>query len=167
MKKPTISMIAAVGKNTLAIGKNNRLLWNLPDDLKHFKKVTFGHPVIMGSKTYESIGKALPGRLNIVVNQDVTYKCPDCVVENSIEKAMETAAKHDGNEIFIIGGGQVYKYSLPFADKLYLTLVESDEDGDTFFPDWKNFGEIVSEEKRTDEKTGLKYSWVEIVKKIT
>ena len=75
-------MIAAVGKNTLAIGKNNRLIWALPDDLKHFKKITSGHPVIMGSKTYESLGRALPGRLNIVVNPDASYQCPDCTLVN-------------------------------------------------------------------------------------
>jgi len=172
-----ISIICCIAKN-LAIGRKNQLLWHISDDLKHFKKITTGHPVIMGQKTYESMGKPLPNRTNIVLTQDPNFKAEGCIVCSSIPEAIE-AAKSAPNvilsdseeskapqtpEFFIIGGGSIYKQFLPLADKLYLTIVEdAPQDADTFFPDYTElFKTIVSDEPH--ESDGLKYRFVEIVK---
>lgn len=145
MKKPTISIIAAVGKNNRAIGKNNQLLWRLPEDLKHFREITSGHPIIMGLNTYRSIGRPLPNRTNIVLspnNDDI----PGVIVCHSLEEAISTAGAHDKEEVFIIGGGMVYASSIHLADRLYLTLVDDEAEGDTHFPDYSAFSKVKSEE---------------------
>ncbi len=141
MEKPTISIIAAVAENG-AIGKNNQLLWHLPDDLKHFKEITFGHPVIMGQRTFESLGKPLPGRLNIVLSKDGDYHPAGVTVCDSINKAVSIASRQDRKEIFFIGGGMVYEQAIKIADKLYLTIVDGNYDADTFFPDYSEFVKI-------------------------
>lgn len=128
-----ISMIAAMAHNRV-IGKDNQMPWHLPADLKHFKAVTLGKPVIMGRKTYESIGKALPGRLNIVITRDSTYKLDDAVVVNSPEEALTAAG--DCEEVMVIGGGNIYQTFLPRCDRLYLTFIDANIDGDTQFPDY-------------------------------
>ena len=138
MKKPIISIIAAVAENN-AIGKNNKLLWHIPDDLRHFKEITSGHPVIMGQRTYESLGKSLPGRLNIVLSTDSNFHPAGVVISHSIDDAIALASEKDDKEIFFIGGGQVYKQAIKLADKLYLTIVEGKYDADTFFPDYTMF----------------------------
>ena len=134
-KKPIISIIVAAATNNV-IGRDNTLIWHIPDDLKHFKKVTMGKPIIMGRKSYESIGRPLPGRRNIVISRSagtpVNENGPFFVP--SIEAAIEDAYTTGADEIFIIGGGEIYKQCLPMAQRLYLTRVEKEYEGDTYFP---------------------------------
>ena len=137
------NIIAVIGKNR-AIGKKNKLLWHLPHDLKRFKKITFGHPVIMGRITYESLGKPLPGRTNIVVTRNKDFKAPGCLVFDSLGKAI-SFAKNKDKEVFIIGGGKIYEQGIKIADKLYLTLVEDSPEADTFFPDYSGFKKKIFE----------------------
>jgi dihydrofolate reductase len=125
------SIIVAVSKNN-AIGKNNALLWNIPEDLKHFKEVTSGHTIIMGRKTFESIGHPLPNRRNIVITRDDSYTHDGIEVFNSLIRALDACKYED--EVFIIGGGEIYKQALPLVDKLYVTHVEKEFEADTFFP---------------------------------
>lgn len=125
-----ISIIVAMGKNRV-IGKNGKLPWHIPEDLKHFKKVTFGHAVIMGRKTFESIGRPLPGRRNIIVTRNASFRPAGVTVAHSVDEALSVAGAENA---FIIGGAELYQQSLDRADRLYLTLVEGEFDGDTFFP---------------------------------
>jgi len=158
-KIPIISMVAAIGKNTRALGRDNELLWRIPDDLKRFRRLTKGHPVIVGRKTYESIGRPLPDRPNIILARETDFEVPGCTVVNSFEDAIDEAKKLDQDEIFIIGGGQIYKQGMQFANRLYLTLVESDDEGDVFFPEYENkFKNVISSEDHVYE--GLKFSYV-------
>lgn len=158
-KSPKISIIVAAAEN-LAIGNNNQLLWHIPEDLKRFKQVTTGHPVIMGQNTYESIGKVLPGRTNIVLSKTRSFKDPDCHVFNSFKKAIEFAKKRENKEIFIIGGGQVYKQAINFADKLYLTLVKGNFKADTFFPDYSKFSKVIFRKKSRNKN--YEYTFLEL-----
>jgi dihydrofolate reductase len=133
-----ISIIAAIGKNR-ELGLNNKLLWHLPDDLKNFKELTTGHTIIMGQKTYESIGRPLPNRKNFIMSRNISYQAKDCTVVHSIEEAFKKFEKETGevnkqDEIFVIGGGEIYKLFLPYAQNLYLTEVEAELPADTFFP---------------------------------
>lgn len=147
MSKPKISLIAAIAENR-AIGKNNQMLWYIPEDLKYFKNITKGHPVIMGRKTFESIGQSLPGRTNIIITRDKNYKAKGCIVVNSLKKALKEAKVSPGSkEIFIGGGGQVYNQTLPLADRLYLTIVKGRFEADTFFPDYSEFKKVISKSK--------------------
>lgn len=158
MTKPRISIIVAHSQN-MAIGKANTLIWRLPDDLKRFKKLTAGHPIIMGRKTYESIGKPLSDRTNIVVTRDTNLKIPGCIVVHSAVEAIKKAEEFDKEEIFIIGGAEMYKETLPLADRLYVTLVDMNVDGDAFFPPYSHiFTKKISEE--SGEFEGLKYSYL-------
>lgn len=155
-----INIIAVVAKNR-AIGKNNQLLWHLPDDLKHFKEITQNHPVVMGLNTYYSIGKALPNRINVVVSKDL-IEIPNCSVFTSLQEAIDFANSKD-NEIFIIGGASIYEQTIKIADKLYLTIVDREVlDADAFFPDYSEFTNIVKQENF--ETDGFKYSFVELIK---
>ena len=156
-----ISIITAIGKNN-AIGRDNRLLWHIPDDLRHFKKITTGNIIVMGRKTYESIGKPLPNRTNIVVTSDKKYKADGCLVKHSLEEVLNEAKNYGNKEVFIIGGGQIYQQALPHADKLYLTIVDDEPEADTFFPDYSEFKNVISEENH--EQKGLKYKFVELTK---
>ncbi len=131
----SISLVAAMGFNRV-IGKDNAMPWHLPADLRHFKEVTLGKPVIMGRKTFESIGRALPGRYNIVVTRDMGYKAQGATVVHSSGEAL--AAAGDVDEIMIIGGQSLYEEFLPRAETLYLTLVEAQAEGDTFFPEYSH-----------------------------
>jgi len=146
--KPRISLIAAVAENR-AIGKDNQMLWHIPEDLEYFRKITKGHSVMMGRKTFESIGQALSGRTNIIITRDECYQVKDCLVVNSLEKALKQANKSPGGdkEIFIGGGGEIYKQSLPIADRLYLTIVKGNFEADTFFPDYSEFKKVISKTK--------------------
>lgn len=145
--QPRISMIAALGARTRALGKDGALLWRIPEDLKRFKRLTQGHAIIMGRKTFESIGHALPDRTNIIVTRNPNYAAPGCIVSPTPEAALEVALRHEHEEVFIIGGGEIFKELLPATSRLYLTLVEDDAPGDTFFPDYSAFGTTVMEEK--------------------
>jgi dihydrofolate reductase len=146
-----ISIIAAVAENG-AIGKDNGLLWHIPEDMKRFRELTTGHAVVMGQKTYESIGRPLPNRTNIVLTQDPDFQAPGCVVCFSLDEALEKAGEVEKEEVFVIGGGMVYRQTLPMADRLYVTVVRGDFEGDVFFPDYSEFRKVVSREERQDEK---------------
>ncbi len=161
MSKPKISLIAAISENR-ALGKDNQLIFKIPEDMKRFKEITSGHPIIMGRKTHESIGRPLPNRKNIVVTRDKSFKVEGCEVENSIEDAIKAAEKVDKSEIYIIGGGQIYEQAMKFADKFYLTLVEGEYDADTFFPNYSEFNKVINEESH--ESAGYKYKFLELEK---
>jgi len=165
--QPYISAIVAMSKNR-SIGKNNRLLWHLPADLRHFKQLTTGHPILMGRKTYESIGKPLPNRQNIIITRDLGFTAPGCDVTHSLDEAINVAAKNnDQAEIFVIGGAEIYRQSLPHIQRIYLTIVHEQFEGDVFFPalnanEWQ---EISREDHQADEKNAYAYSFV-IIEKI-
>lgn len=128
-----ISLVVAAAENN-AIGKNNQLLWHLPNDLKFFKNTTWAGVVIMGRKTFESVNKPLPGRLNIVVTGNKEWQAEGVMVAPDLKQAIELAAKENFKKIFIIGGGEIYKQSMPLADTIYMTRVHTQIDGDTYFP---------------------------------
>lgn len=137
----TISFIVAASENNV-IGKDNKLPWCLPTDMRYFKNVTWGMPVIMGRKSFESLGKALKGRTNIVVTRNKDWKAEDAQVVQTIDGAITVAAQSDAKEIFIIGGAEIFRSALPSADRIYLTLVHGNFEGDAFFPameqgEWK------------------------------
>ena len=159
-----ISIIAALGRNR-AIGKDNKLLWNIPGDLPRFKELTTGHPVIMGRRTWESIPerfRPLPGRTNIVITRDPAYDAPGAVLAQSFPEALSRARDAEGaEEIFAIGGQRVYECALPFATNLYLTLVDDEKEGDAFFPAYEE--EFTKETSREEhEEAGFRYAWVNL-----
>ncbi|WP_115719949.1 type 3 dihydrofolate reductase [Gallaecimonas mangrovi] len=128
-----LSLVAAMAKNRV-IGRDNDMPWHLPADLKHFKAVTLGKPVIMGRKTFESIGRPLPGRRNLVISRQSDFKPDGVEVFASLDDALVAVA--DAEEAMVIGGGQIYQQALPKADRLYFTFIDATIDGDTQFPDW-------------------------------
>ena len=162
-----ISLVVAVSENN-AIGKNNQLLWHLPNDLKFFKNTTWGGVVIMGRKTYESVNKPLPGRTNIVITKQVNWTSENVIVVNSIEAAIQKAKDLNFKEIFIIGGGEIYKESISIADKIYLTKVHTTIEGDTYFPELQNdqWKMIANKDFYADEKHAFDYSFQEWVKSV-
>lgn len=145
-----ISMIAAMADNRV-IGKDNQMPWHLPADFAWFKRSTMGKPVVMGRKTYESIGRPLPGRLNIVISRDSSLSIEGVTTVASIEAALEAVNHVD--EVMIIGGGTIYSSCLPLANKLYLTHIDLSVEGDTQFPDWgEGWNKVTSEAYQADEK---------------
>jgi len=128
----TVSLVVAASTNNV-IGRDGELPWRLPDDLRHFKRITTGKPVIMGRRTFESIGRPLPDRHNIVMTRDPDYAAEGCDVVSSVSEALELAG--DADEVMVIGGGQVYRDFLPRADRIYMTRVQAEVQGDTLFPD--------------------------------
>lgn len=164
MANKKISLIAAIATNR-ALGKGNKLIYFIPEDLKRFKRITSGHPIIMGRKTYESIGRALPNRTNIIVTSDKGYVISDKSVKtaNSIEDAIDQAKNSPGSEeIFIIGGGQIFEQSIKLADRLYLTVIEDNPEADTYFPDYSDFKKVIFEESH--ESNGLRYKFLDLEK---
>jgi dihydrofolate reductase len=154
----TVSAIVAIGENS-AIGKGNQLLWHMPNDLKHFKEVTSGRAIIMGRKTFDSVGKPLPKRRNIIVTrQDVTI--PGCEVVKSVEDAIALCKGED--EVFIGGGAEIYKLAMPLTNRIYLTIIHKSFDADTFFPeiDYREWKEVSHEDFQPDEKNPLPYSFI-------
>ena len=155
-----ISLIAAIGKNN-ELGKNNTLVWNMPTDLKYFREKTAGHPVIMGRKTHESIGRPMPNRRNIIITRDLDYKKDGIEVVHSLNEALSLLPEKN-KEIFIIGGEEIFKQAMPIADKLYITHIEAeDKDANVFFPEiipivWN---EISHEEHQKDEKNPYNYTF--------
>lgn len=129
-----ISIIAAVANNNV-IGNKNQIPWHLPADMKHFKETTMGHCVIMGQNTFKSIGRALPGRTNIILTFDENFKSEGCIAVNSTDEALRVASAKAENEVFIIGGASVYKQYIGISDRLYITKIDKDFKGDTFFPE--------------------------------
>lgn len=160
-----LTIIAAVAQNH-ALGKNNDLIWHLPNDLKRFKKITLGHHVIMGRKTFESLGKPLPNRTTIIISRKPDYTVSGCITVNSLEEAI-VAAKADDHP-YILGGGEIYQQALAYAEILDLTLVHhSFEEADTFFPeiDFSKWDEIHREDFKADENHKYDYSFVRYKKK--
>lgn len=133
MSAPRLSLIAALAQNSV-IGIENRLPWKLPEDLAHFKALTLGHPILMGRKTFESLGRPLPGRRNIVITRNVGYQPAGCETATSIPEAIDLCQQAD--EIFFIGGAELYKQVLPLVDRLYLTQVQLEAQGDAWFPEF-------------------------------
>lgn len=159
-----ISIICIIAKNR-AIGFNNKLLYDIPEDMKHFKEITSGQVVIMGERTFHSMNdRPLPNRVNIVVTLDKNFKAPDCLVAHSMAESIELAKTQKGREIFFIGGGMIYKQALPLADKLYLTVVDDEpKEADTFFPDYSEFKNIVSR-KTIATASGYRITFMELTR---
>jgi dihydrofolate reductase len=159
-----LSLIAAVAENG-AIGKDNRLLWHLPADLQHFKRLTTGHVVVMGRKTFESIGKPLPNRTNVVVTRQPGFEADGCEVVHSLDDALrQSAIQNPQSAIFVIGGAELYAQALPLAEKLYLTEVKASPHGDAFFPtinltDWD---EVNRQPHPADERHAHAFEFVEL-----
>ncbi len=153
-----VTIVVAISENH-AIGKDNKLLWYLPKDLKHFKDITTGHTVIMGRKTYDSVGKPLPNRRNIIITrQAITIE--GCEVVSSLESAIDLCKSEQ--EVFIVGGAEIYKQAMKLTDRIYLTIVNKEFEGDSFFPeiDMPEWKEIFREDHEPDEKNKLPYSFI-------
>ncbi len=163
-----ISLIAAIGKNR-ELGFGNKLPWHLPDDLKRFKEITRGHTVIMGRKTFESIGKPLPNRRNIVITRDKNYLCNGVDVAHTLEEAITMSRLNlDIEEVFVIGGGEIFNLVLPYAHKMYLTHVETEVPSDAFFPEFDlNEWKISNEEFRTKDEKHLYNFTFKVYEKIS
>lgn len=146
-----LSLIVAMDTRRV-IGQENRLPWHLPADLQHFKRITMGKPILMGRKTWESIGRPLPGRTNIIITRDAAYTAEGCIVVHSVDAALEAARGHD--EVMLIGGAQLYRQLLPRADRLYITQVEGEFTGDAWFPelDPAEWREVARSTHAPDEK---------------
>jgi dihydrofolate reductase len=159
-----ISIIAAIGKNNV-IGTKNSLPWKLPADMKHFVEITRGKPVIMGRKTFESIGKPLPKRTNIIITQDRGYKAEGCIVTHSIDEALKASGKNE--EVMIIGGAQVYKEFLPKSGRMYLTRIDAGFYGDAYFPEYniEEWEEELYEEHEKDKDNPYDYTFVVLTRK--
>lgn len=167
-KKAKVVIVAALSRNTRAIGRKNGLLWHIPDDMRRFKSLTGDHPVVMGRKTFESIlailGKPLPGRANIVITRNPEYSPVGAIVVPSLQEGLRKAEELDHEEIHIGGGEEIYTGALPHVDTLHLTLVDDEPEADTFFPDFEHDFKIVQmHEQRQHE--GLTYQWVDYVRK--
>ena len=157
-----ISLIAVISKGKRAVGTKNGLLWNIPGDLPRFKKLTTGHTIVMGRKTYESIGRPLPDRTNIVITRNPDFKPEGVIVTSSIENALKIAKEKEQNgEIFVIGGGEIYKQALPFVDRLYLTIVDDEPVADTFFPDYSVFKKEIFKEEHPESTPTFTYLTLE------
>ena len=165
----SLSIIVATNKNGL-IGINNTLPWHLPDDLQYFKTMTLGCPIIMGRKTYQSIGRALPKRANFILTRDTTFQASGCIIVHDLSHAIDLAKK-ENKETFVIGGAELYKQALPLCDTIYLTVIDNEDNGDIYFPeslasltqqDWR-----VTQEKAhpKDDQHAYKFTWYTLVKK--
>jgi dihydrofolate reductase len=159
-----LSIIVAVAENNV-IGANNQLIWHISDDLKRFKALTTGHCIVMGRKTFESIGKPLPKRTNIVVSRNKNLVIEGCTVSTSLQEAI--AACPANQEVFIIGGGELYRQALPLAHKIYLTIVHRHFEGDTYFPeiDYSQWQVVASEKGKPTETDGLEYTFIDLERK--
>lgn len=155
-----ISLLVAMDQNRL-IGRNNQLPWHLPEDLRYFKKTTMGHTIIMGRKTFESIGKPLPGRENMVMSRNRNFQPEGCVVIHSWEPVMERNSRNPDQEIFVIGGQRLFEQAIAFADRMYITEIDEQFEGDTFFPafdpsEWQ----LISKTKgKKDDQNPYDYSF--------
>ncbi len=159
-----ISLIVAMANNRV-IGLDNKMPWHLSADLKKFKSITMGSPILMGRKTYESIGRPLPGRTNMIISRNLDYQQEGCLVFNDLNTALETASQST-KEVFIIGGSDLYKAILPLANVLYLTLINKDFQGDTFFPeiDFNEWSEVTREDIKDDPSVYFNYSFLKLEK---
>lgn len=154
-----VSSIAAVAQNRV-IGKDNDLIWRLPNDLRFFKTHTSGHTVIMGRKTYESMGRALPKRTNVVVTRNTSWQAEGVVVCHSLQEAIDYAQAQGETEAFVIGGGEIYRQSMQLINKLYYTHVHAEVEGDTYFPavDWQHWHEVERTDHEADDRHTYAFS---------
>lgn len=161
----TISIIVAVSQNGV-IGKDNQLIWRLPDDLKRFKNLTLGHPIIMGRKTFDSIGKALPGRTSIVITRNPDFSAENVIVVHNLVDAIKKAQETGTDEAFVIGGGNIYKQALAVSEKLYLTKVHAEIEGDTYFevPDIQNWQEVERIPHESDERHQFSFEFIDLTR---
>ena len=163
MTPPHVSILVAMAKNRV-IGRNNALPWQLPPDLKRFKELTMGHHIVMGRKTYESIGRPLPGRTSVIITRQPDYQVPGAIVVASIDQALKvcSAGKEVDQEIFVIGGAQIYRQSLGLCQRIYITEIQQEFDGDTLFPELnqQEWREISREKYRLNDGDGLEYHFV-------
>lgn len=159
-----ISLIWAMGRNRV-IGKNNSLPWHIPADFAYFKKVTMGHTVIMGWRTFESIGRPLRGRRNVIITRNKDYRAEGCIICHSVEEALEFAKNE---EVFVIGGADIYSSFLPYADRLYITLIEEDFEGDAYFPqiDFSKWQIVFKTAGEKNEKNPYTYWFIVYEKKL-
>lgn len=159
----TLSMIVALSTNYV-IGKNNQLPWHLPADLAHFKSLTLSKPILMGRKTHESIGRPLPGRRNIVITRQSDFEAEGCDVVHSLKEAL--ALVQSDEEVMLIGGAQLFEEALPCVDKLYLTWVQAEVEGDCYFPrfDLSQWKKVVREERKADEKNAYDLTFVTLAR---
>ncbi|QMU29193.1 dihydrofolate reductase [Adhaeribacter radiodurans] len=157
-----IASIFAMSENRV-IGYQNQLPWHLPADLKYFKSVTIGHPIIMGRKTFESIGKPLPQRTSIIITRQSDYTQPDCIVVNNVVAAIEAAQKIN-KDIFIIGGAEILQQALPYIDTMFLTLIHEKFTGDTYYPEInpEEWQEVNRQDFEPDEKNKYSYSFLKL-----
>lgn len=155
-----LSHIVAASENNV-IGSQNELPWHLPNDFKYFKNKTWGMPVIMGRKTYESLKKSLPGRVNVVVTRDVNFQPDNAFVSGNIDAAIEKAKESDAKEIFIIGGGEIFKQTMNLISRIYITRVHTTVEGDTFYPaiDAEKWIKVSSRPFPADEKNDYPYTF--------
>lgn len=158
-----ISLIVAMASNRV-IGVDNKMPWHLSADLKKFKQITMGSPILMGRNTFESIGRPLPGRRNIIISRNPDYRQAGCDVFNNLQAALESC--EDDEELFVIGGAKLYKTMLPHADYMYLTEIEKAFEGDTFFPDFdrENWREIDRQDVSDDDSVDFNYSFITLEK---
>ena len=158
-----ITIVAAMARNR-AIGLNGDLPWHLPGELKHFKQATMGRAIVMGRKTWESIGRALPGRQNIVVTRNREFKADGCDIAASLDEAVQLAR---GPEVMIIGGGQLYELAMPFTDRMIVTLVDCEPEGDTWFPAWRNeeWDQLADRSEPAGERNRFAYQVLELIRK--
>jgi dihydrofolate reductase len=152
-----VAVIAAMARNRV-IGIKNTLPWHLPEDLKHFKALTMGHHIIMGRKTYDSIGRPLPGRTTVIVTRDANYRMADCLVAHSPEEAIALCG--DDPEIFFVGGAELYRQALPLADRLYITEIQAEYAGDAEFPEIDRRLWREASRERQVSQAGLDYDFV-------
>ncbi len=151
-----ISIIAAMDEHR-GIGKDNKLPWHISADLQRFKTLTTGHTVIMGRKTFESVGRPLPDRKNIILTHDLSYNSLGCQISTSLKEAIGMAQAAGETEVFIIGGGEIFSQAIIFADQLYLTIVKGDFHADTFFPDYASFTHKIVDEDLTEGDYNFKF----------
>ncbi len=167
-KNPPLTIVVAMSKQDRALGRDNSLLWHIPDDLKRFKALTSGHPIIMGRKTFESIldilGKPLPNRTNIVVTRDTSYNHDGVLVAHSVEEAVSLAQNEKPVEIHIGGGAQLYQLMLPRVQKLYVTWIDDAPEADTFFPEFEDDFEIIERHPPREHKD-ISYQWIDYERK--
>ena len=161
-----IAFVVALSENRV-IGQDNGLPWHLPADLKHFKAVTAGHPVIMGRKTFVSMGdKPLKGRTNIIVTRQKDYEAEGCIVVHSLDEALAKAKEHD-EQVFVIGGSEIFKQAMPVVDTMFLTVVHAELEGDVYFPEvnWEEWEEVERERHEADERHRYAFSFVKMEQK--
>ena len=168
MTLPRLSILVAMARNRV-IGRNNALPWHLPADLKHFKSLTMGHPIIMGRKTYESIGKPLPGRTNIIITRQADYEAPGAMVVHSVEDAIlacKEVTQFDG-ESFVIGGEKLFQQTIMLCRRMYLTEIHKDFEGDTFFPQFErsDWEEVKRDKYFDDSADKLEYHFIVLDRK--